>query len=37
MVSFWFAYYSTQLKTRNLVQTNDPHLTEIMEPEHATA
>jgi hypothetical protein len=37
MVSFWFAYYSAQLKTRPLVQTNDPHLTEIMEPEHAHA
>jgi hypothetical protein len=37
MVSFWFAYYSAQLKSRPLVQTNDPHLTEIMEPEHATA
>ena len=26
-----------QLKSRPLVQTNDPHLAEILEPEHATA
>jgi hypothetical protein len=25
------------LKTRPLVQTNDPHLAEILEPEHANA
>ena len=37
LVSFWIAYFCTQLKTRPLVQTNDPHLTEILEPEHAIA
>jgi hypothetical protein len=37
MVAFWVAYYCTQLKTRPLVQTNDPHLAEILEPEHAHA
>ena len=37
MVGFWFAYFTIQLKARPLVQTNDPHLTEILEPEHATA
>ena len=37
MVSFWVAYFSMQLKTRSLVQTNDPHLAEILEPEHAQA
>jgi hypothetical protein len=37
MVSFWFAYFAAQLKQRPLVQTNDPHLNEILEPEHATA
>jgi hypothetical protein len=37
MVSFWVAYFSMQLKTRPLVQTNDPHLAEILEPEHAQA
>jgi hypothetical protein len=37
LVSFWIAYFCTQLKSRPLVQTNDPHLTEILEPEHATA
>lgn len=35
MVAFWVAYYSMQLKSRPLVQTNDPHLAEILEPEHA--
>jgi hypothetical protein len=37
MVAFWVAYLCTQLKTRPLVQTNDPHLAEILEPEHAHA
>jgi hypothetical protein len=37
MVSVWVAYYSTQLKARALVQTNDPHVAEILEPEHAHA
>ncbi|MGO9336059.1 MAG: hypothetical protein ACLPY1_00990 [Terracidiphilus sp.] len=37
MAAFWFAYFSMQLKTRPLVQTNDPHLAEILEPEHAHA
>ncbi len=37
MVSFWAAFYCTRLKTRPLVQTNDPHLKEILEPEHAHA
>ena len=37
MTAFWVAYYCTQLKSRPLVQTNDPHLAEILEPEHAHA
>ncbi|MGA3265102.1 MAG: hypothetical protein ABSC47_13775 [Terracidiphilus sp.] len=37
MVAFWAAFYCTRLKTRPLVQTNDPHLKEILEPEHANA
>jgi hypothetical protein len=37
MVAFWVAYFCMQLKTRPLVQTNDPHLAEILEPEHAHA
>ncbi len=37
MVSFWLAFFCTRLKTRPLVQTNDPHLAEILEPEHAQA
>jgi len=37
MMAFWVAYYCTQLKTRPLVQVNDPHLAEILEPEHAIA
>jgi hypothetical protein len=37
MASFWVAYFCTRLKTRPLVQNNDPHLVEILEPEHAQA
>jgi hypothetical protein len=37
MVSIWVAYFCVQLKTRPLVQTNDPHLAEILEPEDAHA
>ena len=37
MVAFWTAYYCTRLQTRPLVQTNDPHVAEILEPEHANA
>jgi hypothetical protein len=37
MTAFWFAFFSTQLKARALVQTNDPHVAEILEPEHAHA
>ncbi len=37
MVSFWIAFFCTRLKTRPLVQTNDPHVAEILEPEHAHA
>ena len=37
MMAFWVAYFCTQLKTRPLVQVNDPHLAEILEPEHAVA
>jgi hypothetical protein len=34
---FWLAYFCMQLKTRPLVQVNDPHLVEILEPEHVHA
>jgi len=37
MMAFWVAYFCTRLKARPLVQTNDPHLAEILEPEHAHA
>jgi hypothetical protein len=37
MVSLWVAYFCTQLKTRPLVQTNDPHVAEILESEHVHA
>jgi hypothetical protein len=37
MTAFWIAYFCTQLKARSLVQTNDPHLAEILEAEHAHA
>ena len=34
MMSLWAAYYFTQLMARPLVSLNDPHLEEILEPEH---
>jgi hypothetical protein len=37
MTAFWTAFYCTRLQTRPLVQTNDPHLAEILEPEHVHA
>ncbi len=37
MTALWLAYYFTNLTTRPLVATNDPHLAEILEPEHAHA
>jgi hypothetical protein len=37
MMAFWVAFFCTRLKTRPLVQTNDPHVAEILEPEHANA
>ena len=37
LVAFWIAYFCTQLKSRPLVQTNDPHVGEILEAEHAHA
>lgn len=37
LISFWMAYFFTQLKQRPLVATNDPHVAEILEPEHVHA
>ena len=37
MASFWIGYFCINLKTRPVVQTNDPHVAEILEPEHAHA
>src|SRR5215469_1625206 len=37
LVCFWLAYFFTELKKRPLVQVNDPHTAEILEPEHAVA
>jgi hypothetical protein len=37
MTAFWVAYFCAQLKARPLVQTNDPHLAEILEAEHVHA
>ncbi len=37
MVSLWLVYFFVQLRTRGLVPLNDPHLPQIMEPEHAHA
>lgn len=35
VMALWAAYYFTQLMNRPLVNINDPHLEEILEPEHA--
>jgi hypothetical protein len=35
VLSLWGAYYLTELMKRPLVTVNDPHLEEILEPEHA--
>jgi len=35
MVALWLWFFFNRLQTRPLVQTNDPHLAEILEPEHA--
>jgi len=37
MFCFWLAYFCIQLKARPLLQVNDPHLPEILEPEHVHA
>jgi hypothetical protein len=37
LTAFWFAFFTTRLQTRALVATNDPHVAEILEPEHAHA
>ncbi len=35
VVSLWTAWYTTQLMQRPLININDPHLEEMLEPEHA--
>ena len=35
VLALWAAFYTHQLMQRPLVNTNDPHLAEILEPEHA--
>ena len=35
MIGLWGTYYLTQLSKRPLVNVNDPHLEEMLEPEHA--
>jgi hypothetical protein len=35
VISLWAAYYMTQLKARPLINLNDPHVEEMLEPEHA--
>jgi hypothetical protein len=37
MIAFWMAYYFMELQKRPLVAVNDPHLAEILEPDHAHA
>jgi hypothetical protein len=35
MVAFWSVFYLTELGRRPLINVNDPHTEEILEPEHA--
>jgi hypothetical protein len=35
VIALWSAYYLTQLMARPLLNVNDPHTEEILEPEHA--
>ncbi len=35
VLALWAAYYLTQLKARPLINLNDPHVEEMLEPEHA--
>jgi hypothetical protein len=35
MVALWMVFYLTELAKRPLINTNDPHTEEILEPEHA--
>jgi hypothetical protein len=35
VISLWAAYYMTQLQSRPLINVNDPHVEEMLEPEHA--
>jgi hypothetical protein len=37
LLSVWFAYYFTQLKSRPVFVRNDPHVPEILEAEHVHA
>jgi hypothetical protein len=37
VISLWVWYYLGQLEKRPLIQTNDPHVIEILEPDHAHA
>jgi len=35
LVAFWMVFYLTELTKRPLINVNDPHLEELLEPEHA--
>jgi hypothetical protein len=35
MVAFWLVFYLTELMKRPLINVNDPHTEELLEPEHA--
>jgi hypothetical protein len=35
VLALWAAYFMTQLKARPLINLNDPHVEEMLEPEHA--
>src|SRR3984885_6011016 len=37
LIAFWMWFYFGQLEKRPLIQTNDPHLEQILEAEHAHA
>jgi hypothetical protein len=35
VVAFWMVFYLTELMKRPLINLNDPHTEELLEPEHA--
>jgi hypothetical protein len=35
VIAFWMCFYLNELKKRPLINVNDPHTEELLEPEHA--